>query len=59
MKYDAFVRKVIQLARAKKIGYLVPGHNDLFVMWEKKLTPEQVVDVHCTKEAQTKRFNPD
>jgi hypothetical protein len=55
MNFNKFVNEVIKRAKAQKIGYLVPNNDTLFSLWQQKLTTEQVITLHCTKEAQRKR----
>lgn len=55
MNFSEFKKVVMSLARIKKITYLVPNNDILFGLWEKKVTPEQVIEKHCTLEASRKR----
>jgi hypothetical protein len=51
MSFDAFKSNVIALSRRNKAGHLIPDSDTLYRLWELKLTPEQVVRLHCTNEA--------
>lgn len=51
MSFDAFKGNVIALSRRNKAGHLIPDSDTLYRLWELKLTSEQVVRLHCTKEA--------
>lgn len=58
MNFTQFKQKVFALAKKKKAGHMIPNSDTLYVFWEKKMTPEDVVEKHCTVEAQKKRFGP-
>lgn len=45
MSYEEFKKQVFKLASKK--SYLLPDGNTLFVLWEQKKTPAQVVITYC------------
>ena len=55
--FPAYKDMIIQIAKAKNIVYLVPGDNDLFVLWENGVSVINVIHDHCTAEAQRKRYS--
>lgn len=44
LTFDQYKRQVIKLAKARGKGYLVPGADRLYYLWEKELSPIEVVD---------------
>jgi hypothetical protein len=57
LSFDAFKREVFRLAKKGKAGHLIPNGDTLYRLWELKTPPAEVVEKHCTAEAQKKRFN--
>ena len=55
MTYEQFKKEVGRLAKAKKVGHMCPNNDIMYSLWERKWTPDQVVERHCTVEAQRKR----
>lgn len=55
MSFEQWKTQVIRQAKRNNVSWLVPNSDTLFSLWQQKLTPEQVVQLHCTKEAQRKR----
>lgn len=47
LRFEAFKRVVFKLAGKK--SYLLPDANTLYILWEQKKTPEQVVTQYCKK----------
>lgn len=43
MSFTEFKTKVMKIARKNRVAYKIPGDNTLFRIWEKKVTPENVV----------------
>lgn len=44
MTFQQFKDEVCKLARRKRIAYKVPGDNFLLVAWEKRVTPENLIN---------------
>ncbi len=51
LSFDQWKREVCRIAKKNKILYLVPGDNYLDMLFIKKLSPSDVVKLHCTNEA--------
>jgi len=59
MDFDAFKRKVFALAKKAKAGHLIPNSDTLFTLYERGVSPADVVAKHCTLEAQKLRHGRD
>ena len=43
MTFDRFKKEVFRLAKVEKKSHLIPDSNTLFVAWEEKRTPAEVL----------------
>lgn len=55
LSFEQFKQSVMRLAKQAKKGYMVPNADFLYSIWQQGTTPQEVVDKHCTLEAQQRR----